>query len=53
MPAKYEAIRDKEIERGRTRQEAERVAAAIFNKQRKPGQKPVTGHHSKGQGAKR
>jgi len=43
MPAKYEAIRDKLIAEGKSPQEAKRIAAATYNKQRKPGQAPVTG----------
>lgn len=45
MPAKYEAIRDAYIRRGMSRKKAEELAARTFNKQRKRGQKPVTGRH--------
>ena len=34
------------MESGRSEDEAQRIAAATYNKQRKPGQAPVTGHHS-------
>ena len=43
MPKKYEAIRDSLIMSGKREKEAKRIAAATYNKQRKPGQKPVTG----------
>ena len=44
-PAKYEAIRDKMIAEGKSTQDAKTSAARIFNAQRKPGEKPVTGKH--------
>ena len=47
MPKKYEAIRDKMHSKGMPMAEAKSHAAAIFNSQRKPGQKPVTGPHKK------
>ena len=43
MPAKYEAIRDALLKKGKSEKEAKRIAAATFNKYRKKGQKPVTG----------
>lgn len=43
MPKKYEAIRDSEERRGKSPKVARRIAAATYNKQRKPGQRPVTG----------
>lgn len=47
MPAKYEAIRDK-LAKGAKKDSpaynrAQSSAAAIYNAQRKPGAKPVTG----------
>jgi hypothetical protein len=45
MPKKYEAIRDKLVDKGLTLTSAKTSAARIFNSQRKPGQKPVTGKH--------
>jgi hypothetical protein len=45
MPAKYEAIRDALIKSGKPVQTAKRIAAATYNKERKPGQAPVTGKH--------
>ena len=48
MPKKYEKIRDSYIKRGVPEDEAQRIAAATYNKQRKSGQKPVTGKHKKG-----
>jgi hypothetical protein len=47
MPKKYEAIRDK-IAKGAAvdspaYNRAQTVAAKIYNAQRKPGQRPVTG----------
>lgn len=47
MPKKYEAIRDKLIEQGMMAPKAKTLAAKIYNSQRKPGQKPVTGKHEK------
>ena len=47
MPPKYERIRDSYKRRGKSDKEAKRIAAATFNKQRRPGQKPVTGKHKK------
>jgi len=43
MPELYEKIRDALIGRGKFTKEAKRIAAATYNKRRKPGQKPVTG----------
>lgn len=45
MPRKYEAIRDKFIEQGMRPKEAKTRAARIYNAQREPGQRPVTGKH--------
>lgn len=47
MPKKYEEIRDSLKRRGASDTEAKRIAAATYNKQRKPGQRPVTGKHKK------
>ena len=41
MPKKYEAIRDKCLEQGGKKDQCQSKAAAIYNSQRKPGQKPV------------
>jgi hypothetical protein len=49
MPEKYEKIRDSLEARGKPAKEAKRIAAATYNKQRKPGQKPVTGHMDLGE----
>ncbi len=45
MPAKYEAIRDSLKAHGKSDKTAKRIAAATFNKHRKPGEAPVTGPH--------
>ena len=45
MPKQYEAIRDKLISEGKSPKAAKTSAARIYNAQRKPGQKPVTGKH--------
>lgn len=47
MPRQYEAIRDKLKAKGKSEDEAQRIAAATYNKHR--GNKPpVTGkHHGK------
>lgn len=42
MPAKYEAIRDKLVAKGKPLAAAKTSAAKIFNATRKKGQKPVT-----------
>ena len=47
MPKQYEAIRDRLVKQGVTLAQAKSRAAAIYNSQRKPGQKPVTGKHKK------
>lgn len=47
MPAKYEAIRDAAIAQGLPEPAAKTKAARIYNAQRKPGQKPVTGKAEK------
>lgn len=47
MPAKYERIKESELKRGASKQTAERIAAATYNKQRKPGQAPVTRNYDK------
>lgn len=43
QPAKYEAIKKSVVKSGKPLKTAKRIAAATFNKQRKPGQKPITG----------
>lgn len=43
MPKMYEHIRDALMAKGKGSKEAKRIAAATYNKRRKPGQKPVTG----------
>lgn len=52
MPKKYEAMRDEFHSQGLTLTSAKTKAAKIFNAQRKPGQKPVTGHHEGGKRGK-
>jgi hypothetical protein len=42
MPRKYEKMRDSLKSQGKSDREAKRIAAATYNKQRKPGQRPVT-----------
>lgn len=41
MPAKYEKMRDA-MAKKMPMKKAKRIAAATYNKHRKPGQKPVT-----------
>lgn len=43
MPKQYEAIKAKLKAEGKSDKEAKRIAAATYNKNRKRGQKPVTG----------
>ncbi len=43
MPAKYEAIRDSMMAKGKSPKAAKTAAAKIFNATRKKGQAPVTG----------
>lgn len=45
MPRKYEAIRDALEAKGMSEKEAKSHAARIFNAQRKPGERPVTGKY--------
>lgn len=47
MPKKYEAIRDWYEHRGKSPKVAKHIAAATYNKQRKPGQRPLTGRSDK------
>lgn len=47
QPAKYEAIKKSAVKSGKPLGEAKSIAAATYNKQRKPGQKPVTGKAKK------
>ncbi len=47
MPKKYEAIRDKMISEGKSAKAAKTSAAKIYNAERKPGQRPVTGRKDK------
>ena len=42
MPKKYLEIRDTLAAKGKPMSEAKAIAAAIYNKTRKPGQRPVT-----------
>ena len=53
MPREYEQIRSSYVARGKSYDEAQSIAAATYNKRRKPGQAPVTGHHSKKRAHKR
>ena len=48
MPKAYVAMRDKFAAGSMSLADAKTKAAKIYNKQRKPGQKPVTGSHKKG-----
>lgn len=45
IPKRYEAIRDSLKKQGKSAKVAKRIAAATFNKTRKPSEKPVTGKH--------
>lgn len=53
MPALYEAIKrsvkarlmKKGMMEMHAEEESERIASATFNKNRKPGTPPITGHH--------
>ena len=42
MPLKYEKIKESELKAGKSKKVAERIAAATYNKERKPGEPPVT-----------
>lgn len=42
MPKKYMKIKESLLKQGRPAATAKRIAAATYNKERKPGQKPVT-----------
>lgn len=42
MPKKYTKMRNALKARGKSDRTAKRIAAATFNKRRKPGQRPVT-----------
>jgi len=48
MPKRYEKIRAALKKRGKSWKAAKRVAAATYNKTRRPGQKPVTRKYSRG-----
>lgn len=48
MPEKYLKIKKALMKQGKPVQKAEQIAAATYNKQRKPGQKPVTTAYGKG-----
>ncbi len=43
MPARYEAIRDSLVAKGKSLKQAKTSAAKIFNATRKKGEAPVTG----------
>ena len=45
MPAKYEAIRESLISKGKSTKAAKTSAAKIYNATRKKGEAPVTGKH--------
>lgn len=47
MPEKYEAIKKSMKAKGKSDKAAKTSAARIFNAQRKPGQRPVTGKHTR------
>jgi hypothetical protein len=42
VPAQYDAIKKSELKSGASLKTAERIAAATYNKNRKPGSSPVT-----------
>lgn len=42
MPEKYLKIKKNLIKQGKPAATAKKIAAATYNKERKPGQKPVT-----------
>lgn len=48
MPEKYLKMKRSLLNQGKPVKTAERIAAATYNKQRKPGQKPVTPAYGKG-----
>ena len=50
MPEKYLKLRDEFIKKGESTAEAKTRAAKIYNAQRKPGQKPVTGNYEASMG---
>lgn len=43
MPKAYEKIKASILKQGKSLKTAKRIAAATYNKQRRPGQRPVTG----------
>ena len=45
MPKAYTKMRDNLKRQGKPAKVAKRIAAATYNKRRKPGQKPVTRKH--------
>lgn len=47
MPAQYDAIKKSEMKSGKSKKEAERIAAATYNKNRPKGAKPVTRNFDK------
>lgn len=50
MPDKYEAIKEKLIERGMSKKEAKKRAAKIYNAQRDEGKEPVSPSYDKKKG---
>lgn len=47
MPRRYEKIRDSLKQSGKTTDEAQRIAAATYNKTRKPNEPKLTSHKGK------
>lgn len=47
MPEKYVKIRDALIGQGKSPKQAKKIAAATYNKERKPGTLPVTSSYDK------
>ncbi len=46
MPKRYEAIRDSLVKSGKGYDEAQRIAAATYNKTKKPGESKLSSKHS-------
>lgn len=42
MPARYLSIKESLMKQGKSEDEAQRIAAAAYNKTRKPGEEPLT-----------
>ena len=47
MPAQYERIKESYLKKGKTKKQAEKLAAMTYNAHRKKGTKPVTRNSDK------